>query len=339
MPHWTERRRARWTFASLGGALAALGSCIDTHLEDAEPQLPCSVQASTASAAEALVWIRVNLKDIGYRYCSAVAVSPRLVLTTYSCVAYPGDLDREAASGADEARFPVDRQTYFDPVEYQAFCDDAQGWTPIEDGSFRSRLSAPVALADIGVGRAGDVDRPTLGVDVLLAAGSSSRCNEGIALLLLSEDLKVVDLPLRLEDSADAGEPVLTSGIVAAQGRFVRRDQPGLIQSVTRERGNASLPPQSLLLETTSCYLSRGGPVLSETSGALVALVAWGQSASCDDGTAGTTVAIRLAPYRSMLMTAAASHGQTLYSERRIGSDAEVVECEALPESQPPLDP
>lgn len=336
MVPWTERRGTRWTLACLGGALAALAGCIDTHLEEAEPALPCTVEATTATTAEALVWIRVNLQDSGYRYCSAVAISPRLVLTTYSCVAYPGDLDRDALSVADEARFPVDRQTYFDPAEYQTFCDNAQGWTSIEDGSFRSRLSAPVPLADIGVGRTGEVARPTLRVEALLAAGSSSRCNEGVALLLLSDELKIVNLPLRLDDSTDEGEAVLTSGIVVAQGRFVRRDEPGLIQRVTLERGNESLPPQSLLLQTTSCYLSRGGPVLSEASGALVALVAWGESTSCDDGRVDATVAIRLAPYRAMLLTAAASNGQTLFSERRTGSNAEVPECNALPDEPTP---
>ena len=230
MVPWTEGRKPRRILAGLAGVLAALAGCIDTHLEEAVSALPCSVQAATATAAEALVWVRVNLEDSGDRYCSAVAISPRLVLTTYSCVAYPGDLDREVTSDADEARFPVDRQTYYDPAEYQAFCDDAQGWTPIEDGSFRSRLSAPVPRSDVGVGRAGNVDRPTLGVDAVIAAGSSSRCNEGIALLLLSDELESVDLPLRLDDSANEGEAVLTSGIVVAQGRFVRRDRPGLIQ-------------------------------------------------------------------------------------------------------------
>lgn len=330
-----ERLRVQRRLARLGSALALAG-CIDTSLERAEPVLPCAAPTDTATAAEALVWIRIDLEDAGYRYCSAVAISPRLVLTTYSCVAYPGDLDPETSSALGQTRFPVDRQTYYDPAEYQEFCDPGGGWIPREDGSFRSRLSEPVALSKIGVGRTGELDRPTLAVDALITAGSSSRCRESLALLLLSNELKLVELPLRLDDATDVGEPILMSGVVGVPGRLVRRDQPGLIEGVTRERGDASIPPQSLLLETSSCSLSRGGPVLSESSGALVALVAWGQSASCDEAGSGTTTALRLAPYRELLLEAASSYGQTLFSERR--ADAEGAACAALPGSEAAAD-
>jgi hypothetical protein len=332
----TERRPAQRLLARLASALL-LVACIDTSLEDAAPVLPCAAPMETAAAAEALVWIRVDLDDAGYRYCSAVAISPRLVLTTYSCVAYPGDLDPEASNASGQTRFPVDRQTYYDPAQYQAFCDAAGGWTPREDGSFRARLSEPVALSKIGVGRPGELDRPTLAVDALIAAGSSSRCSESLALLLLSNELKLVELPLRLDDVAEVGEPILMSGVTWGPGRLVRRDQPGLIGSVTRERGDASIPPQSLLLETSSCSLSRGGPVLSESSGALVALVAWGQSASCDDAGSGTTTALRLAPYRELLLEAASSYGQTLFAERR--ADAQGAACADIPGGEPAPDP
>jgi hypothetical protein len=221
----------------------------------------------------------------------------------------------------------VDRQTYFDPAEYATFCDRVDAWAVIEDGSFRSRLSAPAPLANIGVGLAGGIDRPTFEVVGLSAAGSSSRCNEGIAVLLLSRELSGVVLPLRLDDSAEVGEGVLTSGIVPEEGRFMRRDEPGVIQHATAERGDELIPPQSLLLQTNSCYLSRGGPVLAEASGALVALVTWGQNRSCDDATGGSTTAIRLAPYRALLLEAASGYGQTVYSERT-NSDIEVPECD-----------
>jgi hypothetical protein len=313
---------------ALGATLAVVLGCVDTQFEAPEPPLPCSAEVASVNAAEALVWIRVDLAENGYRYCSAVAISPRLLLTAYSCVAYPGDLDREATTDAGDARSPVARQTYRDPADYQAFCDRSEVWTDIENGSFRSRLSAPVPVADIGVGLTGNIDRPTLGVEALIAAGSSSRCNESVAVLSLSEELDVFALPLRLDDSAEVGEPILTSGIVASEGKFVRRDGAGLVQRVTRERGDESIPPQSLLLEASSCYLSRGGPVLAQTSGALVALVAWGQSAACDAGASDTTIAIRLAPYRALLLETAASYGQTLFTERRISSDVEIP-CDA----------
>jgi hypothetical protein len=294
-------------------------------MEDLAPAVACSTQVTAASAADALVWIRVDLGNEGYRYCSAVAIAPRLVLTVYSCVAYPGDLEPEGTANTEDSRFPVDRQTYFDPAEYETFCERSTAWSVIEDGSFRSRLSVAAPPADVGVGRSGDIDRPTLSVDELIPAGSSSRCNDGVALLLLSAEQDTVPVPLRLEDFAQVGEPVLRSGIVADRGRFVRSDAPAIVQRFTAERGDEAAPPQSLLLAGGSCYLSRGGPVFAQASGALIALVTSGQNGSCDDVESGSTLAVRLAPYRALLLGAASSFGQILYSEAR--RDTEPAQC------------
>jgi hypothetical protein len=290
-----------------------LASCVNTDIDALDTGLPCATSTSAQAAAAALVWIRVDLGDSGYRYCSAVAISPSLVLTAHSCVAYPSELD-DAPLAVPAELSPFDNVTYFDPTDFDRFCDPAAS-VAVEDGSFRSRLAGTVPEAAIGVGLMNQPVRPSIRVDKLITAPASSRCNDGVAALLIADELDVPFVPIRFEPRSRVGEPVTLSGSVDEGGRLVRRDISTQVERVTLERGDELTPARALLLPVGTCYSDRGGAVFAADTGALVGIVAWTGGVSCEDGASQASVAMQVSSYRALVLEAAATYGQAIYAE------------------------
>jgi hypothetical protein len=269
-----------------------------------------------------VVVLRADLDATSARYCSGVAVSPGLVVTSASCLTYPPDGEYgDEATVADGPQFRASRSTYLDSQEYDELCDPVRARAPREDGRFGARLGEPVPLQSLAVALADDASRPMLGVDAVLSVSGGSRCNDGVAVLRLKEPLALPEVPARFEAVDHAGEAVVVSGLADAMGRLVRRDASAQVERVTDLTGDELAPPRSLLLNLGTCPFERGGAVFSADSGALIGLVAWGQNSACEASTSssGTTVATRLAPFRNLLLEAAAAYGQTLFSELPAG--------------------
>jgi hypothetical protein len=100
----------------------------------------------------------------------------------------------------------------------------------------------------------------------------------------------------------------------AMGGRFARRLLDMTVESVTDQVGSPDTPPRSLRLSPSACPYEHGAAVLSADSGALLALVSRAESDSCED-TTGETIALRVAPFRQLLLSTANLYGQTLSSE------------------------
>lgn len=302
-------------------ALAA-AACIDTHLDDPDVSLPCSRAIAASAGAQSVVWLSADLGDLGNRYCTGVVVAPRLVLTSFTCVTYPADVDTETLQPEDP-RFPRPSLDYFDPRDFE--CDSNAAWVPIEDGSFTARFGGvlPSDALTIGLVGATSAASPVERVEV---AATSSRCTEGVALLVLRDSLVLAPAPLRMVDLDSVGEETLMSSARAVGGRFDHESLEMRIEAVTDYPGTADTPPRSLRLAPSACPYERGAGVLSVNSGALIAIVSSGESERCGD-TGGDTLAVRLTPFREMLLDSSARYGQTLVAEQHASTPDKLRTC------------
>lgn len=319
-PHMDVRPalgRARKSLAGLSMLGAASVGCIDTQLDAAEIEVPCAQLADAGAVVGSMVALSTQLGPDYTRYCSAVVISTRLVLTTYTCVSYPGDIDVGSAK-PEPMIYRQPTADYFEPTGYR--CDP--GGEPIEDGSFVALFGGIVTPEAMTVEEVGS--SRVIAVDQITVAAASSRCDEGLAVLLLRDSPGLAPVPLRLDelDERAAGEDALMGSARPVRGRFTQRSlEMQVVTAVqnTPEITSGAKPSHLLSLTPSACAYERGAGIFSVASGALMALVAAGESRSCDD-TTGRTLGVRLAPFRNLLLQTAAAFGQPLVAERRAGT-------------------
>jgi len=307
-------------------ALVAVLGCISTDLPTSDAARPCAARMNQSTAPDAVVQVRADLKP-GVLRCSGVAIAPTLVVTALGCVVRPAALGDPVPSGPSETRGRLPN-IYPASVPYDQVCRREGTWSAREDGSFSARLGKPIAAADILVRRSGD-DRVWAAKEVA-NSGAGSRCADGIAVLTLERQLDVTPLPVRFEETSAVDELVTLSGHCVS-GKTVRpRQVPSRIQAVTTDVGTEAAPPRALALQRTVSSFDFGGAVFSPDSGALLGVIASGSEESCDDqDPEGASIAIRLAPFRRMLLEVARGAGEALHSELRAdpGSGEPPIPC------------
>ena len=303
----TAQRRPGWA------AIVLLSGCINTDLDGATLALPCTRTLEPDLAAEAQVVVSSALVE-GYLVCSGVAIAKTLVVTGVGCVFRPGEI-----SDPDEITNPDDLEMLSDglyaSVADQA-CDLEQDWAPVEDGSFSADFGKPFATAQMTVYRLSAPDQ-LFAVKQVFSSGATSRCAPGIALLVLERELDVTPLPIRFSESSRSGETVLLSdNCLDPSFRFVSQDLAAEIQTITFARSQQGIPARSLQVSQGVTALTIGGAVMSPASGALIGVVASGTDFRCAATDPGaSTLAVRLAPFREMLLDVAAHEGISLQAE------------------------
>lgn len=289
-------------------------ACIDTGLAEPSGALPCSTATTVDATAQSVVRVTADLGERGQRYCSGVVIAPRLVLTSFTCVAFPADADAEELRLDDTPRI----RDHFDPV---FSCDAQSGWTPIEDGAFAARFGGVLSEEALSVGEigAGSAIAP---VEEIVVAALNSRCAEGLALLIVRDSLPLLPVPLRLLELEQVGERTLMSSVQGNRGRLSRELR---IEAVTDYRGTADTPPNSLRLAPSACPYELGAGILSSESGALIAIVS--ENNERCGGTDDSTQATRVVHFREMLLESSKPYGQTLVAEHHPASRGLIPVC------------
>ncbi|HTV24347.1 MAG TPA: hypothetical protein VMG12_36895 [Polyangiaceae bacterium] len=321
----TERWARRLPFApglAFSSCVLAAVACVDTHLDVSDDPVRCARTAPTTETAESILWVSVDLGDLGTRYCSGVLVAPRLLLTSFDCVTYPTGTDATTLAGTDHL-FPRPSSDYLDTAEYA--CDELDGWAPLEDGSLNVRYGGVSNLDALAVGLVGSNTAVTR-VDALALAAPDSRCSEGLAILLLRDAPGTPSAPVRLAGIDSAGDDVVMVSARASRGGFVRELLEMRVETVTDQAGTGDTPARSLRLSPSACPYDPGGAIVSAASGALVAIVTESDSGSCDD-TTGETLAVRLSSFRAALLDVATTYSQPLAAERRPDAPTLLPDC------------
>jgi hypothetical protein len=159
--------------------------------------------------------------------------------------------------------------------------------------------------------------RAAAGVLEVIASGTTSRCMDDLAALVLDCPLPIEPAPVRLEPTTHLGEELLRSGFAAdATGAMQRRETPTHVLEVAPEAGSVAAPPRSLRLAGGLCDVASGSANLSPETGAVVAISAQRRRSSCADPQ-DETIAMQLAAFESFLLDAAERAGTALVLEAR----------------------
>jgi hypothetical protein len=303
----TVHRRPGWV------AIALLSGCVDTDLDGVAAVLPCTHTLEPDIAAEAQVVVSSALVE-GNLVCSGVAIGKTLVVTAMGCVFRPGEI-----SDPDDITNPEDLETLPDGLYASVTdraCDREQDWAPLEDGSFSADFGKPLATAQMAVYRLSAPDQ-LFDVKQVFSSGATSRCSPGIALLVLERELDVTPLPIRFSESSRPGETVLLNDSCLDPGfQFVSQSLSAEIQAITFARSQRAIPARSLQVSQAVTALTIGGAVMSPASGALIGVVISGTDFRCAaTDPSASTLAVRLAPFREMLLDVGADEGIALQAE------------------------
>ena len=92
------------------------------------------------------------------------------------------------------------------------------------------------------------------------------------------------------------------------------RELNARVEDVAFAEASAETPPRSVTLTEQVCYFEPGGAVVSSSTGALLAIMAYGTGETCGDPQ-GRSIATRLAPFGRLLTDAAEAAGSRLREE------------------------
>ncbi len=304
--------------------LVAIG-CLSADFAEVDGGRRCWAGSQPRDSREAVFRLDAEL-DPGRLTCSAVAIAENLVVTTSSCVVRPSEWSEPNLIADPEYGFLSPLDTLFATVDYQAVCERGETWLPREEGALAGRPGRRIEAGALSVFKPGGEEVHPVFVETSRPA---SRCTDGLAVLGFDQGLGAQPLPVRLEEKTGVGDPTTLQGYCRA-APMVRLDAfESAIMEVTGSTGSESLPPRALRVDRGLSALEVGGAMVSNDTGALVALIATGAAPTCESRDAdGTTVGIRLAPFRRMIVDAAAELGATLLLESAAGPGAsERVAC------------
>lgn len=317
--------RSGWRIGAMSFPLvSSLLGCVSIDTGFGSELTPCASRIDAESANEAVLVVDSFLTE-GLVRCSGVAIAPTLVVTHVGCVYRPSSIPdpQEGVNGA--VRDPL---TFYPALGQLTACKPGQYQAPVEDGTLSGLFGKRIDRSQMSVHAASMVDQ-AYEVRNIFTSGAGSRCTPGIALLELVRELDVATLPIRFDEASAVGESVVLSGNCLAGFRLGQHELETMIEEMTFDSGSPRLPPWSLLLKEAVLATDYGGAVISRETGALIAIVASGDDARCDgQDPAGTTVAVRLAPFASMLMDVANSRDIPLRSELAIDRQAESSPCD-----------
>jgi hypothetical protein len=273
----------------------ALGSCSPAPASEptAEPPVGSAASAIVGSkpsdAAQDAVVMLVYSDTANSRggICTATLVAPRLVLTARHCVA---DTEADVACKADGGP----------DTGGKVLGNHAPGTLYVFTGTERPNLD-PSTWKPAGRGAE------------ILDDGSKNLCNHDLALVLLEQPIAGIAVPkLRLDFDAEAGERLLTVGwgvTSTVEEPATRQQRSGVV--VTRVGPDDTTPvltPNELGFDESICLGDSGGPIFSETSGAVLGVVSRGGNGTASNKdlastcTRATNLATKLSPFRELVM-------------------------------------
>ncbi|HTV22499.1 MAG TPA: hypothetical protein VMG12_27610 [Polyangiaceae bacterium] len=265
-------------------ALLSIG-CIDTSLDSASLGTACPV---AGDALANVVFIQVDLGDLGVIRCSGVALTSTVIATALGCVMVPNEVSERY--GIAHSTPSGDVFNAGAPEE-----DDCTEENAIEDGSFSSQYGPPLPREAIYVGLIEGDDQDISVTEVVRAV--AARCSGGLALLKLSSRLTSKPIPIRFNAGRDPDEPVILSYVSVRSNDTLERND------VSTTLSDGDRLPRSLGASAT-CPEQGGGGVFSSQTGALLGVVdrSFGND-DCSSPARGS--AVRLAAYQHMLVDVA----------------------------------
>jgi hypothetical protein len=258
--------RLRWV---LGLGAGALGACASGSGDPATGQLSQPIvggEPSTAGPEDAVVL--VHTVSEGEHQCTGSLVAQNLVLTSRHCVAYTG------------------------PEDFQC---TVQGEL-IENPNGGGLLGADFPARDVQIytGPPPHTEPAAYGAQIVSSL-STSICQNDIAFIVLDRKLDLPTVPLRIGLPTAPGEFVKLVGYgsdgTSAEAPWRDRPRRRLPHQPIAGVGPNSLadgvttvrPRVLLLAGPTVCFGDSGGPALSETSGAALAVFSMLDRQSCLD--------------------------------------------------------
>lgn len=218
--------------------------------------------------------------------CTAALIAPRLVLTARHCVS---DTDADVACAVDG--------------------------TPTNGGAVLSNHEPGMLYVFTGT------QRPVLdpktwtpsgrGMEVL-DDGAKNLCNHDIALIVLEKPITGTPLAaLRLDGTGEKNEHLTTVGwgvTSEVDEPQARQQRSGVL--LTRVGPDAKAPvltPNEFAFDESICLGDSGGPILAESTGAIVGVVSRGGNGTSSDTdlastcTQATNLGTKLAPFRDLI--------------------------------------
>lgn len=237
--------------------------------------------------------------------CTAVLVAPRLVLTARHCVS---DTDADVSCSVE---------------------GDA-----VSGGAVRVNHDPRKLYVLVGKDRP-DLDPATWkpegrGAEVL-DDGSENLCNHDLAFVLL--DQPIVGTPIasvRLDGEAEKGERLTTVGWGVTSDvdePTARQQRSGVV--VTRvgpDRDDPILTPNEFAFDESICLGDSGGPIFSESTGAVVGVVSRGGNGRSSTDlastcTKATNLGTKIAPFKDVVTRAFERAGAAPQREKRKSDD------------------
>lgn len=260
--------KVAWGLVLTGALLGAGASCADPR-----DGTPIAVRRHAIIDGEAsggdddgVLMIRAVLEDEREVICSASLVAPNLLLTARHCVSYL--------------------------IEGLFSCSIEGELVNGGDGAGELGLHIPPESIEV-YGRETPRDEPLARGQQTISTLSETICNNDLAFVVLDRALALPVLPLRLGRSAEFGElgMMVGFGLDASQRSIDYREQPrlrkaGLVVSGvgpdSLEEGVTTVAPRSLIVDgPCGCIGDSGGPLMAETSGAVLGVYSLQQGASC----------------------------------------------------------
>jgi hypothetical protein len=215
---------------------------------------------------DGVLMIRAVLEDQREVICTASLVAPNLLLTARHCVSY-----------LTEGLFS---------------CSVEGALVNGGDGAGELGLHIPSEWIEV-YGRETPRNEPLARGQQTISTLSETICNNDLAFVVLDRALDLPLLPLRLGRSAEFGElgMMVGFGLEAGQLGIDYRQQPRLrktglvvagVGPDSLEEGVTSVAPRSLIVDgPCGCIGDSGGPLMAETSGALLGVYSLQQGGSC----------------------------------------------------------
>lgn len=299
--------------------MVVLAGCVDQNFHTLGRELPCAIPSAGAAPADVVVVLRAPVGNRWLTECSGVALSSRLIATHLKCVlARSEPAPTEVAEEAAPILLPAESRTSRSgSVDLASACQADAGWTSIEDGDFSGVPAAPLEARTIVVSKLAGSSSP-VSVTRIFAMPASTYCRDTLALLELEADLDVSPVAIRFGDPPIVGDPLVLGGFCTDSGTstLIRREFPSTVEGVSGVTATALAPPHALLVSNSVAGYAAGGGAFSIDTNALVGLIMSGTLfPDCTPFEDGPTYVLSLAPYRRMLLDAAAEVGATLYSE------------------------
>jgi hypothetical protein len=249
-------------------------------------------EPSTADQ-DGAVLLRAVLDDSSEILCSASLVAPNLIMTARHCVSYTTEGEFSCSVRGEL----IDNPT----------------------GGGRVGLHFPAASLEVYSGKPPRKSPLARGQRVISTLSPTS-CENDLAFVVLDSALDLPVLPIRLGRSAQPHEPVLLVGFglteheqvidYKTQPRLQKRDlEVVAVGPDSIDDGVTTVPPRVLFLQGPSgCIGDSGGPLLAESSGAVIGVYSLQFGGSCL-ASAVRSYLVHVPPFQPLIDEAFAASG------------------------------